>query len=94
MRGDAQVFRPQGHPLPPSSGRRCLDLRRDGSLKETRPGGDDRPAATHGRWTLTGDCLSLFRDEAARSPDRELEIVSLAPDRLVLRRAGKREASP
>ena len=92
--GDTQVFRPEGHPLPPSRGRRCLDLRRDGSLLESRPGADDRPTAARGRWTLTGDRLKLFRDASAQRPDRELEIVSLAADRLVVRRAGKPQRAP
>jgi hypothetical protein len=92
--GDAQVFRPEGHPLPPSRGRGCLDLRRDGSLLESRPGADDRPTAARGRWTLTGDRLKLFRDASAQRPDRELEIVSLAADRLVVRRAGKPQRAP
>jgi len=92
--GDAQVFRPADHPFPPSRGRRCLDLRSDGSLLETRPGEDDRPAAARGRWTLAGDRLRLFRDATARSPDRELEVVSLTADRLVVKRAGTREPRP
>jgi hypothetical protein len=85
---DVQVFRPEDHPLPPSRGRRHLELRRDGSLVEMRPGADDRPLAAAGRWTLAGDRLRLFRGPAARTPDRELEIVALEPDRLVVRRPG------
>ena len=88
--GDAQVFRPRGHPLPPSRGRRSLDLRRDGTLVETRPGADDRAQGARGRWALEGDRLLLFRDAKARQPDRELEVVALASDRLVL----KPQASP
>ena len=84
--GDAQVFRPSDHPLPPSRGRRCLDLRRDGSLLETRPGADDRAEGTRGRWTLEGDRLRLFKEGEAQAEGRELEVVTLASDRLVLRR--------
>lgn len=91
--GDAQVFRPGDHVFPPSRGRRCLELHRDGSLLETRPGADDQPGAARGRWSLAGSRLRLFPDAAARSPDRELEVVSLAPDRLVVRRVGKSERS-
>jgi len=82
----AQVFRPGTHGLPPSRGRLCLELHRDGTLLETRPGADDRPRATPGRWELAGSRLRLFEDAAARAPARELEVVSLEPDRLVLRR--------
>jgi hypothetical protein len=85
-RDDVQVFRPEEHPLPPSRGRRHLELRRDGSLVETRPGADDRAVAARGRWALVAGRLCLFRDPAARTPDRELEVVSLGPDRLELRR--------
>jgi hypothetical protein len=88
--GDAQVFRPSGHPLPPSRGRRSLDLRRDGTLLETRPGADDRAQGSRGRWALEGDRLLLFPDAEAQRPDRELEVVALASDRLVL----KPQASP
>jgi hypothetical protein len=85
-RGDSLVFRPSDHPLPPSRGRRSLDLRRDGTLVETRPGADDRAAASRGRWTLEGDRLRLIPDPEAHQPERELELVALADDRLVLRR--------
>ena len=85
-----QVFRPSGHPLPPSRGRRSLDLRRDGTLLETRPGADDRAQGSRGRWALEGDRLLLFPDAEAQRPDRELEVVALASDRLVL----KPQASP
>jgi hypothetical protein len=85
--GDVQVFRPLEHALPPSRGRRHLELRHDGSLVESRPGPDDRALAAPGRWTLVGGRLRLFRDAAARTPDRELEVVSLDADRLVVKRA-------
>ena len=85
--GDAQVFRPSEHAFPPSRGRRCLDLRRDGSLLETHAGADDRAVTARGRWELDGRRLRLFADAAARTPDRELEVVKLEPDRLVIRRA-------
>ena len=83
--GGVQVYRPDDHAFAPSRGRRRLELRRDGSLLETRAGADDRAQATHGRWELAGHTLRLFSDEGARSHARELEVVSLEPDRLVLR---------
>jgi len=85
--GDTQIFRPSEHTFPPSRGRRCLDLRRDGSLLETHAGADDRAVTARGRWELDGRRLRLFADAAARTPDRELEVVKLEPDRLVIRRA-------
>jgi len=85
--GDAQVFRPGDHAFPPSRGRRCLDLRRDGSLLETHAGADDRAVTARGRWELDGRQLRLFADAAAPAPDRKLEVVTLEPDRLVVRRS-------
>ena len=82
--GGAQVFRPSAHALPPSRGRLCLELRRDGTLLETRPGADDRPRAARGRWELAGNRLRLY--SGPRAPARELEVIALEPDRLVLRR--------
>jgi hypothetical protein len=61
-------------------------LRRDGSLLEAGPGADDRATTSRGRWTLDGARLRLFPDPAAKAPERDLEVVSLESDRLVLRR--------
>jgi hypothetical protein len=85
-RGDSLVFRPSDHRLPPSRGRRSLELRRDGTLLESRPGSDDRAEPSRGRWRLDGDRLLLSAEAGAHQPERELEVVALAPDRLVLRR--------
>lgn len=78
---DIRVFRPASHPLPPSRGRRTLDLRTEGSLTQSRPGADDRRTRETGRWTLQGHMLTLQSGAAAE----QLEIVSLERDRLVLR---------
>jgi hypothetical protein len=86
--GDLQVFRPGDHAFPPSRGRRCLDLRRDGSLLESGPGADDRAVGSRGRWTLEGARLRLFPEAAAGADGRELEVVTLESDRLVVRRRG------
>jgi len=88
--GDVQVYRPGDHAFPPSRGRRCLDLRRDGSLLETGPGADDRAVGSRGRWSLDGDRLRLFPDPAAEAGGRELEVVTLESDRLVVRRSASR----
>jgi hypothetical protein len=80
------VFRHDDHAFPPSRGRRCLELRADGSLRETRAGADDRAVKRRGRWSYDGERLRLFADTRARTPERELDVVALEPDRLVLRR--------
>jgi hypothetical protein len=84
----AQVFRPADHAFPPSRGRRRLDLRPDGSLLETHAGADDRAVSAQGRWRLAGRRLRLSAGSGADA--RELEVVALEPDRLVVRRAAAR----
>jgi hypothetical protein len=83
---DTRVFRPSSFPLPPSRGRRTLDLRTAGLLTQSRSGPDDRPATESGAWSLEGHTLTLRNDRAGVAVER-LEIASLASDRLVLRRA-------
>jgi hypothetical protein len=82
---EARVFRPASFSFPPSRGRRTLDLRRAATLRQTRPGADDRPEAQSGRWRIEGDTLILEGDET--KPAERLEIVSLSADRLALRRS-------
>ena len=79
------VFRPKSHPLPPSRGRRALDLRADGSYEESFPGPVDLPEAHAGRWSLDGDLLRL---EPAGDRPAETWQVGAAGDRLVLREPG------
>jgi hypothetical protein len=85
------VFRPAGWKFPPARGRDSLRLKADGSLVEGRPGPDDRPAAATGTWRAAGpQTLEVFRGggvkPAAAKPDRVLDIVSVAKDRLVVRK--------
>jgi hypothetical protein len=81
--GGEQVFRPASHPFPPSRGRRALDLRADGSYRESAPGPTDRPEESGGTWKLDGDKLEL---RASGGQAEALEVVSATPDRLILRR--------
>ncbi len=80
---DEQVFRPASYPFPPSRGRRALDLRPDGSYGERAPGPTDRPEEAGGTWQLVGDELELRGSDGATET---LEVVSAAPDRLVVRK--------
>jgi hypothetical protein len=75
-----QVFRPAGTSLPPSRGRRSLELREDGTLVEGGPGPTDVPAEVAGTWNLSGNQLELrsARGESVR------EVVSAGRDRLVI----------
>jgi hypothetical protein len=79
--GDLRVYRPAGHSFPPARGRRGLDLRPDGSYVAHGPGPADKPTSRPGRWEPAGE-------GRVRIGDEELEIVSLEPDRLVVRRPG------
>ena len=83
--GDDMVFRPASFKLPPSRGRRSIELRTDGTLGHAQPGPADRPERGQGRWEIDGDQLRLFRDSA--TPSEVLRIAHAAPDRLVLRRS-------
>ena len=88
-----QVFRPAGWKFPPARGRDSLRLRADGALVEGRPGPDDRPMAAAAHWRAASPkTVEVFRGAApqgGRAPDKVLEIVSVAKDRLVVRRKAK-----
>jgi hypothetical protein len=79
--GDLRVYRPADHDFPPARGRRGFELRPGGELLLYGPGATDRPEATTGRWSVSGD-------GGVRLGDEELEIVSVSPDRLVVRPSG------
>ena len=76
--GDVQVYRPADYPFPPARGRRGFELKRDGELVLYGPGPPDKPEATTERWSPAGS-------GRVRAGDRELEIVSVEPDRLTAR---------
>jgi hypothetical protein len=76
--GDVRVYRPAGYDFPPARGRRGFELKPDGEMLVYGPGADDRPEATTARWSSSaGDRVKLG--------DEDFEIVSLSPDRLVVR---------
>lgn len=82
---DRQVFRPATHRLPPSRGRMSFELNPDGSMVFHGIGPADRSQAATGAWTSEGARLALHSG-AAESPDQVLDIVSIEPDRLVVRK--------
>jgi len=75
------VFRPADQPMPPSRGRRSLDLSSVGKAGFGLPGPDDRPTSREGSWSLEGRRLVLHHDGG----DEVFEVDSLEPDRLALR---------
>ena len=84
--GDDMVFRPASYRFPPSRGRRSIELRPGGSLTRGGPGPTDRRVRSEGRWEVDGRTMKLYPASSA-TPTEVLEIVSAAPDRLVLRSA-------
>ena len=74
---EAQVFRPGDFDFPPARGRDGFELRADGTSLELRPGPADQPEQAEGSWKLEGDRLTVG--------ERELELVSAEPERLVAR---------
>jgi hypothetical protein len=76
--GDLQVYRPASYKFPPARGRRGLEFKPDGELVVYGPGPSDKPEATTERWSSSGE-------GRVRVGDRELEIVSVEPDRLTAR---------
>jgi hypothetical protein len=76
-----QVFRPADFGLPPSRGRRALELRAEGELLEGWPGPTDVPQEAGGRWALEGETLLLH---VGKGPQRRLRVVVAEPDRLIL----------
>jgi hypothetical protein len=79
--GGGMVFRPEGLPLPPSRGRRSLDLRSDGTLSERGPGPDDRLEEHGGTWRLDGRELVLVHGGGI---EERLRVRSLDAERLVV----------
>ncbi len=79
----ASVFRPADYRFPPSRGRAGFELKPDGSLVEIGIGPTDRPTESGGSWELKGGDQLILR--AGASKQRSLKIVSLAPDRLVIK---------
>jgi hypothetical protein len=81
--GDEMVFVPADTELPPSRGRRELELGEGGEASEGGPGPTDRPEVRAARWELTDD-----DDLIIRTPDGEeawrARVVSADADRLVL----------
>ena len=80
------VFRPATADLPPSRGRRGLELSPDGTYTEIRPGRDDRPESSTGRWGLEGEnCLVVERGEG-ESTRRAMRIVAADGNSIVVRK--------
>ncbi len=82
--GDEMVFRPADSDLPPARGRQGFELREDGTFSEAGLGARDVPEEAAGSWALDGQTITLS-EGAAQGVPREMEVVSVEPDRLVVR---------
>ncbi len=81
---DEMVFRPASADLPPSRGRRGLELNPDGTYAEIRPGADDRPEKASGEWGVEDEEWLVVQTDAGAS--RRMPIVAADRDRLVVRK--------
>jgi hypothetical protein len=79
------VFRTATYNFPRSRGRFSFELKQDGTVVFHGAGPSDRPQVATGVWKREGNRLALYTNRA-EEPDQVLEIVSLSPDRLVVRR--------
>ena len=78
------VFRPGSYPMPPSRGRRSLQLAPDGQLRSSGPGPDDRTISSPGTWSLEkSDVLTL---KPAAGGTTEMKILSVNPSKLVVKK--------
>jgi hypothetical protein len=78
-----QVFKPLGTALPPSRGRRILDLSHAEKMTLTKPDASDRSTTREAHWQLADDRLSLSSDS---SDETHYRIESLNRDELVMQR--------
>ncbi len=86
---DEMVFRAATADLPPSRGRKGLELSSDGSYAEIRPGRDDRPESYSGTWGVeAGDWLVVEPGEGDASR-RAMRIIAADGDAIVVRKPGR-----
>ena len=84
---DVLVYRPPEHDFPRARGRDGIEFKPDGSFVEWAIGRGDAQQAIPGRWRTADSGAVQVTTE--RGGEQVLEILSVAPDRLeVRRRAG------
>jgi hypothetical protein len=80
------VFRPDTFGFPPSRGRVSFELREDGTFLDRGIGPTDRSEETAGTWQLEGGERVVLRESGTDQVRRRLDIASVEPDRLVVRK--------
>jgi hypothetical protein len=80
------VFRPDTFDFPASRGRVSFELREDGTFLDRGIGPTDRSEEAAGTWQLEEGERVVLRQSGTEEVRRRLEIASVEPDRLVLRK--------
>jgi hypothetical protein len=88
--GEEMVFVPSDHELPPSRGRRGLELEQGGEVRESGPGPTDRPEAQEAIWELTDDDQLIIRAGIGGPESWRARVIAAEGDRLVLDKASIR----
>jgi hypothetical protein len=84
--GERMVFVRAGAALPPSRGRRRLELRARGELQASAPGRADAPEPMRGRWRLDAAGRLHLAFESPERGEEEFRVEAVEADRLVLAR--------
>jgi hypothetical protein len=79
------VFRPAGYNFPPSRGRQSFALNADGTMIKGGIAPTDGTVESEGRWEVEGDKISFYVGSRSK-PTRTLNIVSVTPDKLVVKK--------
>jgi hypothetical protein len=87
--GDVLVYRPPEHDFPRARGRDGIEFGPDGSFVELAVGRGDAQEGIAGQWRPS-ETAGAVEVSTPRTGDQVLEIVSLTPDRLELRRRAAR----
>ena len=80
------VFRPDTFDFPPSRGRGSFELREDGTFLDRGIGPTDRSEEAAGTWQLEEGERVVLRESRTDQVRRRLDIASVEPDRLVVRK--------
>ncbi|MGL4232413.1 MAG: hypothetical protein ACRDAM_12995 [Casimicrobium sp.] len=76
------VFRPLGTAMPPSRGRRVIDLA-DANARIVAPSADDRPTASAVSWYVKDDQLHIVQSATS---EQRFQVAALDATELVMKR--------
>ena len=84
---DLTVYRPATYPLPPARGRAGFELLPDGEAVYYGIGPTDRMETLRGRWVFEAPAQLQIELPGSRFGNISMEIVSVEPNRLVVRQS-------